>query len=154
MEIHPVKNVGPAKNVSVEQGYSMIVLIGDVNPFKPTFWIVSIILNKSIYDKTPLGMVYPWVHQKILSFSHISRLISHQFRPHLSMIRPGFLISLFCLAHVAAWWFGCHQFGIFPFRLGGNVIIPIDFHIFHIFQRGGVYNHQPGRHFLARPSQR
>ena len=35
------------------------------------------------------------------------------------------------------WWFGCHQF-YFPRNIG-NVIIPIDF---HIFQRGGPTTNQ------------
>ena len=47
---------------------------------------------------------------------------------------------------LSGWWFGCHL-DYFPRNIG-NVIIPIDF---HIFQRGS--NHQPVMCFFLFPSE-
>ena len=44
------------------------------------------------------------------------------------------------------WWFGCHQFGIFPINIG-LLIIPIDELIFF---RGVAKNHQP-EHLVTNP---
>ena len=58
----------------------------------------------------------------------------YSWENHLPMVDfpLGIFITYILVGGLVVWWFGCHEF-YFPINIG-NVIIPIDF---HIFQRGG-----------------
>ena len=86
--------------------------------------------------------------------NHVSNV--HMFEPYRTtstyIANPIYLSNQWCVfiqqcffmfKTIAGWWFGCHQFGIFPLRLGFRLSSQLT----HIFQ-DGVALAQPTRLFL------
>ena len=99
------------------------------NSEKPNiFWNVHMAVKKQW-----LWIRWRQMTQNAQSQRQDVRPIGHH-KPLLEHVSDKFVVSR---SNMSGWWFGCH-FLNFPINIG-NVIIPIDF---HIFRRGGPTTNQ------------